>query len=150
MTYWTLVDDLLQAIPEVEPLLHEELDRWPDILDLPHIVFGDVLNLFVIELLSDSPANGEILQRIFAFFEEMAISEDDNVVGVLMATVLFRLDAPDILPQQILFMGKHVKVALELHRKQWVEIEEWTRQREDNPRPHHPKRKASPPWKKGS
>ena len=52
-----------------------------------------------------------MLERIFAFFEEMARSEDENVVGVLDATVLESLidQGRDFLKIAKIYMGEETK-----------------------------------------
>lgn len=98
-----IVDKMLEAIPEVMPLYKEELSWWDEIL--PHIVFGDVLNRYVINLLI---VNKEIsiIKRIFNFYEEMALSSDLYIRQILTTTVLERLgDEKKILNTAKKYMG---------------------------------------------
>ena len=64
----------------------EEQNYYPNIVP-PHVFYGDVLNEFVFKLLEENKEK-ELLQRIFAFYEEMAICGDDNVENVLQVTLL--------------------------------------------------------------
>ena len=106
MTYNKLVPDLLKEFINVSKLQesYRELVSWTE--PSPHIVFGDVLleNFLLDELLTME--NKELIRKVFCFFEKMANSEDEDIRGVLTATVLERLgDDKDILKKARSFMG---------------------------------------------
>ncbi len=80
-----IVDKMLEAIPEVLPMFKEELGWWDEVL--PHIVFGDVLNPYVIQLLRTNKETSTI-KHIFDFYERMATCDDLYVKQILTTTVL--------------------------------------------------------------
>jgi hypothetical protein len=106
MIYRTLVIKLIKTFPELEDLYKKEMD-WSGTIDpLPHIIFGDVLNPFIKKQIIKME-NLELLNRIFHFLEQMANSEDEDVQGVLTATVLEWLgDDKVILEKARKLMGK--------------------------------------------
>ncbi|MEW6141996.1 MAG: hypothetical protein AB1597_02420 [Chloroflexota bacterium] len=93
MTYKDLVDNLIKAVPEIADAYNKYL-KWSGRTrddPLPHVVFGDVLlQRFLLEELS-TMKNTELLNRIFDFFELMAVSDDKDVRDVLSDTVLERI-----------------------------------------------------------
>lgn len=108
LTYNNIVNNMLMAIPEVRPVFEKELEWWSEVL--PHIVFGDVLNPYLLELLK-SDKEIDALKRIFDFFEQMANCNDEKVQNVLAVTVLERLgDEKTILNTATKYMGKQTKV----------------------------------------
>jgi hypothetical protein len=74
LQYSTFVDSLLTAVPEVKSRYAAWQDQaGPDVL--PHMIVGCVLEPFVKESLK-SNVDDALLQRVFAFFEGMASSQD--------------------------------------------------------------------------
>lgn len=107
MEYSNLVQKMLRAIPEVNPMYEKELDWWEEIL--PHIIFGDVLNPYIITLLREGNAD-QTLEKAFDFLEQMAISSDERVQEVLAVTVLEQLgDDPLILEKARQYMGSETR-----------------------------------------
>lgn len=86
LTIVNIADEMLAALPELRNRYEELLEWWRDDEPGMHIVFGDVFNPFVIELL-ESCSDGEILQRAFAFVERMANSLDERVVNIVYVTI---------------------------------------------------------------
>jgi hypothetical protein len=81
-------------------------ETWHEEETLQHVFFGDVLNKFLIKEL-DTMKKESLLERIFRFLEAMATCEDEDVRGVLTATVLERLgDDKEILKHARSLMGK--------------------------------------------
>lgn len=89
MKWDVLHEKLVEAIPELEKAYKEELEDW-DEFPGNHNILGNVLNPFLVELL-EQPNKQNLKQRIFAFLELMALSEDVKVQEVLSVTVLERL-----------------------------------------------------------
>ena len=85
LTYDNLIERLLMAVPEIRAE-HEENLEWLGDDYLPHVVFGIEFNPYLTESLIAKP-DDDLLSRAFAFLEEMAHSQDERVLGVLMATV---------------------------------------------------------------
>ncbi len=82
-----VVARMLEVIPDTRNE-YEALMQWYEGEDPGlHVVMGDVLNPYLIALLS-SDAEGETLRTSFDFLEEMALSEDAYVQEVLVVTVL--------------------------------------------------------------
>lgn len=107
LSYTKVVDELLTVIPELKPHFEEECKWWDEILQ--HIVFGDVVVPFVLELLSGE-SEQKTLERMFAFFERMATSSDDMVSELLGVSVLEQLgDDPDILSKAVRYMGSSTR-----------------------------------------
>ena len=81
LRYSAIVDSLLAAVPEIKrrhDALQEEIG--PDIL--PYSTVELVLEPFVKDLLKANP-DIELVRRVFAFFEEMAQTQDIEVVNLL-------------------------------------------------------------------
>lgn len=105
MKWDVLHEKLVEAIPELEKAYKEELKDW-DEFPGNHIIFGNVLNPFLVELL-EQPNKQNPKQRIFDFLELMALSEDAKVQEVLSVTVLERLgDSEGVLRETKKYMGK--------------------------------------------
>jgi hypothetical protein len=109
MIYETLVNMLIQSIPELEQAYIKEMEWWDGEQSGAHNIFGDVLNPFLIEklnLLDDR----HLIERIFDFLELMALSQDEKVKEVLACTVLERLgDDKSMLRQAESFMKENTK-----------------------------------------
>lgn len=117
MDYSTLIEDLLTAVPELKDSYSKYIEWWGEGAPGPHVVFGDVLDPFLLRLLSN-PQPDHLLQRIFAFLEDMGSSEE-LVQEVLVVTVLERLsDDPKILEAARPLMGPTTRRLLE-------EMETW-------------------------
>ena len=103
-----IVTTMLEVIPEIRPQYEKELEWWDE--GLPHIVFGDVLNPYIINLLKTDKKE-EVLERIFDFLEHMANSNNIYVQEVLVTTVLERLgDEKAVLKKaKELYMGEQTK-----------------------------------------
>lgn len=110
MTKDTLVSEMLRHIPELTPLYDNDMEWWWEGEEsLLHNIVGDVLNNYLVELL-DRNDNQELLIRIFKFLEMMATSEDDDVVNVLVVTVLeFIGDSKKILRTAYWYMGEQTR-----------------------------------------
>lgn len=117
LNYDNLVQQMLEAVPEIKPHYEKELEWWDEILS--HIVFGDVINPYIISLLKNSQ-DLDILQRAFQFFEIMANCPDERVAEVLGVTVLERLgDEPEVLKKAMKFMGNKTKEISDDIEKGW-------------------------------
>jgi hypothetical protein len=117
MNYTTLVDTMLSHVPEVRPFYEKEIS-WYEKTPGPHIIFGDVVNPWLRDLLV-SNGNAELLGRLFGLFELMAESNDANVKEVLAFSVLESLgDDPNRLHSCWGYMGP-------LTRQLSDEVENW-------------------------
>lgn len=104
LEYEQLPDRLVQDVPELAAP-YEEYLRWLNGgQPLPHIVFGDLLNPYLISLLS---ANGDStrLGPVFRLLEELSAHEDHRVRGVAAFTVFERLIGEGLLGRAWRYMG---------------------------------------------
>lgn len=86
ITYNNVISRLLAAIPEFQPDSEEVADN------LVYLVFGDLM-CFVRDKLESKPGS-EFMQRVFAFLEEAAQSQDPHVIDMLR-DALHDLAIPD-------------------------------------------------------
>lgn len=109
LRYETLTQDLVDAVPEIAERYRTLRRDWGDETPGPHVVFGDVLNPYLLELLTKrdlSVEHDRVLRRIFAFLEELARDDDDRVQGVVSTTVVERLGSDsDVLGIGHRYMG---------------------------------------------
>jgi len=84
-----LIDEFLKRIPELVTKYDDEIKDWDEFPGY-HNIFGDVLNPFLEELLGETQQD-DLKARIFDFLEDMANSDDEDVVNVLVVTVLERI-----------------------------------------------------------
>ncbi len=87
LTYWNLVDHLLAEVPELRPAYGEELKLWLPDKPGPHVVYGNLLTPYLIELLEQN-TDTATLRRVFSFLEQLAASSDRHVKDVAGASVL--------------------------------------------------------------
>ena len=92
LTYEDLSERLVTTLPELQRAYDELLSWSRDGKPGPHVVYGDVLNPYLITLLeTHSDEEYEVLRRIFDFLEVLANHEDKLVRQVAAVTVLERL-----------------------------------------------------------
>jgi hypothetical protein len=90
LTYWNLVDHLLAEVPELRPGYEEELKLWLPDKPGPHVVYGNLLTPYLIELLEQN-TDTATLWRVFSFLEQLAASPNTIVREVVGASVLERV-----------------------------------------------------------
>lgn len=85
--YRKFTADLPRRFPELKSA-YDELMSWggPEGHG-PHVVYGDVFNTFVLDVLNRDN-NEALLRRIFDHLEEMATSKNELIVNVLRVTTL--------------------------------------------------------------
>lgn len=117
MEYSNLSIELISHVPELRSNYEQELELWDGKDPGAHNIFGDVLNPFLLKLL-DENNNKQLLSRIFAFLEKMAISQNKLVQEVLACTVLERIgDDKIILEKAEQFMGEATKkICIEINK----------------------------------
>lgn len=108
LNYGNLIPSFLDEFPEFQEIAEKHKSDWQEDEDndeLVHVFFG-YLNRPIVELLS-TMKNKKLLDRVFNFYEIMANSEDEEVVGVLYATILEYLgDDKKILKKARSLMGE--------------------------------------------
>lgn len=87
ITYLTLVDRLLEVVPELRDAYNEELEWWAPDQAGPHIIYGDLLNPYLTNLL-ESGGNPDALKRIFGLLEEIIGNPNEPIRSVAAASVL--------------------------------------------------------------
>ena len=78
---------ITDIFPEAEQQINDELDGLNEFL--PHIIFGNVLNPIVIQLLKrDDYSNSKQLLQVFDMYEDFASSGDTETQNLLQVTLL--------------------------------------------------------------
>lgn len=78
---------ITDIFPEAEQQINDELDGLNEFL--PHIIFGNVLNPIVIQLLKrDDSSNSKQLLQVFDMYEDFASSGDTETQNLLQVTLL--------------------------------------------------------------
>jgi hypothetical protein len=107
--YANMAEALIEAVPDLRAPYAEELRVWGDELPGPHIIFGDVLNPYLIKLL-DSHHTTEQLQKVFEFLELLAHHDDVYIQELVAVTVCERLgDRRELLQKARKFMGPRTR-----------------------------------------
>lgn len=110
LAYQSLDQHLVDAVPELSDRVASLPRAWEPERPGPHVVFGDALNPYLIELLAcqdPSPRSRDILRRIFALLERMARHDDPRVQEVVSTTVAERLGGdPVVLAEARRHMGQ--------------------------------------------
>jgi hypothetical protein len=122
MKYNDIIDEFINCFPEFEQKSKQEIQKWKkeDPPEPPaHVFFAYVLNKQLVEELR-SMKNISLLYRIFDFMELMATSGDEDVRGILNATILEYLgDDPKILKKARSLMGTATLKFSEEVEKMW-------------------------------
>ena len=86
MRYEELCQILGKRFPELALQISHYFDIWGSEY-LPHLLYNEVLNPYVKELLRGA-SNNDSLGKVFQFYEELATSEDEEVRNLLQVTLL--------------------------------------------------------------
>lgn len=106
ISYDNIPDKLVEAIPELKTAYNDGLLMWDGELPGPYVVFGNVLNPFLIEQL-EIDGNEELLKRIFDFLEILSNERDIHIQEVVAYSVLERLSGNNEIYQKARkYMGK--------------------------------------------
>lgn len=87
LTYSTLADRLLEVVPELRDAYNETLEWWAPDKPGPHIVYGDLLNPYLVNLL-EGHGDPDALRRIFGLLEEIIGDPNEPIRSVAAASVL--------------------------------------------------------------
>ena len=79
------VAELLEVVPELKQDYETELNLWKGEKPGAHIIFGNVLNPYLISQLQ--MGEEKTLNRIFDFLEHLATKGDNHVQEVIATTV---------------------------------------------------------------
>lgn len=109
ITYQSAVEALLKEIPELIPSYSREVEAWQDEKPGPYIVFEDLVHAVLVPLLR-SGRDAEVLRRLFGLFEQMAASQDKEVVNLLwVAELEFLISQSELLRSAWDYMGPRTK-----------------------------------------
>ncbi len=121
ISYANMSERLIEAVPELRLKYESQLNWWGDEKPGRHIVYGDLLNPYLISLLEEN-GQKDVLGRIFALLEALSQHEDILVREVVAVTVLETLVGHrDIWEKARKLMGKEtlrIAEAVEIH---WAE-----------------------------
>lgn len=107
--YANVAEALIEALPDLRERYVEERRWWDDEKPGPHIIFGDVLNPYLIDLL-DAGGNDEKLRKVFQFLECLAQHGDVRIQELVAVTVCERLGKrPERLKKARKFMGTRTR-----------------------------------------
>lgn len=109
LTYANVAEALIEAVPDLRERYVEERRWWAEEKPGPHIIFGDILNPYLIDLL-DAGGNDEKLCKVFQFLECLAKHDDVRIQELVAITVCERLGKRrDRLKKAHKFMGAHTR-----------------------------------------
>lgn len=104
---------LVKAVPELQSRYEEEVEAWGEEMG-PHVIYDDVLNPYLAQLL-DAPTDrkaDEQLRRAFGFLEELLAHPDPEFGDVARTTVAEDLGSnPALLERARLYMGPRMAEA---------------------------------------
>jgi hypothetical protein len=85
---------LIEAVPELRDRYEREIAGWGEEMG-PHVIYGDVLNPYLVQLLDapEDPGNTDILRRVFDFLERLLANSDPDFADVARTTVAEELEA---------------------------------------------------------
>lgn len=114
-----MIEALRAAFPELREAYGKELDFWGGEEPGQYNVWGFVLSPFFRDLLK-SDQDPDTLERIFGFFEEMARSDDVQVVNLLQVEELeYLIGEPARLSRAWRYMGEKTKQLTKETAKIW-------------------------------
>lgn len=87
MKYEELNNVLPLYFPNLKQLIDSEMDTFECYRPGPHVLYGNILNPNVKKIL-EHEEDQAALKQIFSFYEELAISEDEEVRNLLQVTLL--------------------------------------------------------------
>jgi len=117
--YLRLPAELIEEFSDIKQAYIEQ-EEWykKDLSTLPHIIFGDLFNPWLISLLKNERGNKDELQHAFAYLEKLANDEDADVQNVIQVTVMEQLgDDKKILRKSYKYMGKRTRQLSDLAEK---------------------------------
>jgi hypothetical protein len=104
---------LVKALPELRSRYEEETEAWGEEMG-PHVIYADVLNPYLTELLQSpgDPRTSAALSRVFAFLETLAEDADPEAANVATTTVAEHLESePELLDRARPFMAPSMAAA---------------------------------------
>ena len=81
--------ELRAAVPELKQLLQD--DSWAGVPPGLHILFADIVLLYVLPALQEPLTDTENLGQLFAFFERMASDGDPDLGNIVDVTIAAQL-----------------------------------------------------------
>jgi hypothetical protein len=109
LSYDNVVEALMEAVPELRATYEAECHQWGDEPPGPHVIFGDILNPYLVDLLGSDRQDAKVHQ-VFQFLEPLANHEDVHMQELVAVTVCERLgDDPKILHRAHKYMGARTR-----------------------------------------
>jgi hypothetical protein len=109
------INQFVDEFEDFKPILKDHIEFNEELL--PHVFLGDCNDL-VIKLIKEG--NPPILERLFNFYERMAIDGDEDVKNVLTVSILEVLgDDRKVLNIAYKYMGKETRKASDDIEKFW-------------------------------
>jgi hypothetical protein len=93
LTFWTLPDAAIAALPELRSEIRANVDRYIEVLGkqpYPHVVLEEHLLPLVVR--ADRDGDEDALRRCFELLERIASHADEDLVGALGHAFLTPLD----------------------------------------------------------
>ena len=119
MNRCSMVPRMLRVIPDLREACDGLVEWYGGDVPGPHVVFGDVLDPYLVELLTADRQDAALVAA-FSLLEEMATSTDVAVQEVLATTVLERLgDDRAILERARRYMGPATRRLSEEVERGW-------------------------------
>lgn len=104
---------LVEALPELRAKYENEVAAWGEEMG-PHVIYGDLLNPYVGQLLESVNEQGarDDLRRVFTFLEDLLANSDPDFADVARTTIAEDLRSNrDRLDRARPFMGPHMSEA---------------------------------------
>ena len=96
MKYGDMNHIIYSQFPSLKAVIDAEMDTFECYKPGANVLYGNVLNPYITELLRASDESDEII-KVFNFYEELALSDDEEVRNLLQVTLLEYLwDEPEI------------------------------------------------------
>ena len=107
--YAHVAEALIEAVPNLRQRYVEERCWWEEEKPGPHIIFGDLLNPYLIDLLEADGKNKK-RRQVFQFLECLAKHDDVRIQELVAITVCERLGKQrDHLKKAYTFMGTRTR-----------------------------------------
>ena len=92
--YKQINEALVDALPELRDKYEEELAAWGEEMG-PHVIYGDLLNPYLAQLLDapDDRRTNETLRRVFGFLDQLLAHPDPDFSDVARTTVAEDLES---------------------------------------------------------
>lgn len=120
ISFENMGEELLNVVPHLRKQYVDELEWWGSEKPGPHIIYGDLLTPYLINLLQGGRHKDE-LSRVFAFLEDLAGHDDIKVQEVVAFSVIEGLLSHEALLQEAQrYMGPRLLQFVDEVREFWL------------------------------